>query len=112
MFTVKLVVIYLQGSAIQHMDARKCGFAERLIGCAEKIGYRYRSLVYSGFRGQDLKKTYREGAMTLTVEHCLKRSFKILDIIVHGKDIERNRQIVPVPYCFIRYINGVRYVSR
>lgn len=61
---------FLNKSAIPLEQDVEGNFSGRSIGARKVIGYYYRSLVYTDLgRRKQLKKTYGESVMTMSVEH-------------------------------------------
>lgn len=97
----------LKKSIIRHKDAKQRTSAGCLIESGEMVGIYYASLLYSVLSGQwQLKKTYGESVMPVTVEHFPKSTFKSSDSTVIEKGVGKTLWIFPEPFYFMRYMKN------
>lgn len=75
--------------AVPHKHTGREVFTGHPIGAEEVVAYYYGKLVFSDLvRQKQLKNTYGEAVMAVTVEHSLKWAFKNSDTVVDGRGVE------------------------
>lgn len=75
--------------------------------CRESIvGYYYGLLVYENLRsGASRLKTYGQSIMKITKKRLLKLANRLLAMTKDSNRVQHSVEIVPAPFCALRYVN-------